>query len=150
MTEWIIIDGYNLLHRQGGGRDMAARREALLRLLEQAAGAMAPRVTLVFDGALHAALPAGGKTFVEVVFSEAGMSADAMIEKLVAAAPAPAGILVVTSDRLELEAVSANGAQVMSCGTFLEKLESERLQTSRHIQRMAARQRGPTLGEFFP
>lgn len=150
MPDWIIIDGYNLLHRQGGGKDIAALRSALLRLLEQSAGAMAPRITLVFDGTMRSAMPETGKTFVETAFSPAGMSADALIEAMVAAAPRPAGILVVTSDRLILEAAAAAGANVMSCSIFLNTLNDARENTAGHIRRLAARSRGPTLGEFFP
>ena len=150
MTKWIIIDGYNLLYCQGGGNDMPARRLALIRLLEQSAGTLAPRITLVFDGALHSSMIEPSKTFVEETFTPAGMSADATIEAMIAADPCPSNILVVTSDHMIADAAAATGADTMSCNAFLNTLDDAHKNISSHIMRLAARSRGPCLGEFFP
>ena len=79
MTKWLIIDGYNLIHRTGdrqpgshqpgncrdgaptlrlGGRvreggvprDLAGKRRRLIQLLEKTVGILAERITVVFDG----------------------------------------------------------------------------------------------------
>ncbi|MGI6086530.1 MAG: NYN domain-containing protein [Kiritimatiellia bacterium] len=150
MTKWIIIDGYNLLYRQDGGNDIAARRSALIRLLEQSAGTLTPRITLVFDGALHSAMIEPCKTFVEETFTPAGMSADATIEAMITADPCPSNILVVTSDRMIADAAAAVGTETMSCSAFLNTLDDAHKNISSHIMRLAASSRGPSLGEFFP
>jgi len=61
MTKWLIIDGYNLIHRTGdylsgvpmfraGGvpRDLAGKRRRLIQLLEKTVGILAERITVVF------------------------------------------------------------------------------------------------------
>ena len=53
--EWLIIDGYNVLHTQPQlvalmRSDMEQARHQLVRHIETAALAMADQVTLVFDG----------------------------------------------------------------------------------------------------
>lgn len=124
--EHILIDGHSLLHRMPAcaaahraGRLYEARRR-LVQRLEQVAGAIGGRVTVVFDGRAD-----GGPSIeesggpVDVIFSPARLSADAVIERRVAADARPARILVVTSDRLERETVDAAGADTMSCGDFL-------------------------------
>ena len=55
-AEWIIVDGNNLLHHDpavvsaDGAMDFASARWALARRLDQLAGEMGARITLVFDG----------------------------------------------------------------------------------------------------
>ena len=53
--EWLIIDGYNVLHTQPQlvalmRSDMEQARHQLVRQIEAATLAMADQVTLVFDG----------------------------------------------------------------------------------------------------
>ncbi|MFH1477327.1 MAG: NYN domain-containing protein [Verrucomicrobiota bacterium] len=70
MTKWLIIDGYNLIHRTGDyrsgvptlraypssarevgePRDLAGKRRRLIQLLEKTVGILAERITVVFDG----------------------------------------------------------------------------------------------------
>ena len=124
--EHILVDGHSLLHRMPAcaaahraGRLYEARRR-LVERLERVAGAIGGQVTVVFDGRADggpSVEESGGP--VEVVFSPARLSADAVIERRVAAAARPGQILVVTSDRLERETVDAAGADTMSCGDFL-------------------------------
>jgi len=150
MHDWIIIDGYNLLHRQAADGDLAARRHTLLRRMEQAVGALARRISIVFDGRAPGPAPVEAAAGVEVIFSPPGRTADEVIEKMVRAAAQPAQILVVASDRLEVEAAAASGAATMSCRVFLDHLAAQHESTRDRLVRLARRGRAPTLGDFFP
>lgn len=162
MKKWLIIDGYNLIYRLPPGlpnlpADLAGKRRFLLRMLEETAGALAERVTVVFDGARVPAAErgAGGgdapaSAPVEIVFSPPDQTADAVIERLVCGAPRPEEIAVVTSDRPESDTINAAGAETISCAIFLDRLESARRRLGESIARQTARAPGFTLGDRFP
>ena len=147
MTKWLIIDGYNLIHRigdylsgvpmfQAGGvpRDLAGKRRRLIQLLEKTVGILAERITVVFDGrsgggparsVTHSV--AGGpdeqeSLVVEVLFSPRDKTADTVIEQLVFQAGPAGKVVVVTSDRLERETTEAAGAETKACSVFLDQL----------------------------
>jgi uncharacterized protein len=154
-TRWILIDGYSLIHRQGTpgerpGNLMAARRR-LIRNLEEIAGSLAERITVVFDGAGSPNSKGEGyeSAAIEVLFSPSDKTADTLIERMVQEAPDSTGIMVVTSDRLERETTGAAGADTMSCGNFLEWCK----RTRRELSRQAGghgNKFGSWLGDYFP
>lgn len=151
MYTWIIIDGYNLLHRQPGRGDIESRRHRLLESLARDAAAMAPRVTVVFDGRAPAASRRPHAHGLEVIYSPAGRTADEIIERLAGGAARPETVLVVTSDRTETITAAASGAGTMSCRAFMEQLAAGSARTSDRIARLTARgPGGARLGDFFP
>ncbi|OQW96995.1 MAG: hypothetical protein BWK77_02980 [Verrucomicrobia bacterium A1] len=154
---WVLIDGYNLVHRDAaaaaglrGGRLFEARRR-LVRRLENIAPQLGGRVTVVFDGCETGGpdpeMPAGP---VEVVFSPAHVSADTWIERTAHLHAARAPMLVVTSDRLERDAVTAAGADTMGCGDFLDLCRRIEETLTRSIRRPASPAARRTLGDLFP
>lgn len=153
-AHWIIVDGYSLLHRRGkpGARpgDLLTARQHLIRNLEEVAGALAERITVVFDGTGKGGREGYEASSIDIVFSPADKTADTLIERMVHEAGDPAGILIVSSDRLERETTAAAGADTMSCGDFLDLCE----RTRSELSRQAGRRRGQTpdskLGDFFP
>ncbi len=150
---WIIIDGYSLLFRlpaatPSPGGELARRR--LIVLLEKAAGLLANRITVVFDGRGCAPDAPPDSPAVEVLYSPAHQTADTVIERMVSAAPDRRGILVVTSDRAERHTVEAAGAATMSCGDFLEQCNRAVAQLERLLRQRPRKDRGATLGDFFP
>ncbi len=150
---WLIVDGYSLLHRDpefAGQIDgnLQTARDRLIRKLEKTATAMAERVTVVFDGRA-AGRDDAGTSPLEIIFSPAHRTADTVIERLVNEQGNPNGIMVVTSDRLERETVTATGAEVMSCASFLEVQVSNRAQI-RDKLKTQSRAGKPTLGDIFP
>ena len=153
-ARWIIIDGYSLLHRRGkpGERpgNLLTARQHLVRKLEEVAGALAERITVVFDGTGRGGREGYESSSIDVVFSPSDKTADTIIERMVHEAGDPAGILIVTSDRLERETTAAAGADTMSCGDFLDLCERTRSDLSR--QGGAGRGKNPNskLGDFFP
>jgi predicted RNA-binding protein with PIN domain len=156
MKKWLIVDGYNLMYQMPRPRpdppaDLAGRRQRLLRLLDELAGTLAERVTVVFDGARAADQGAAPESpHVEIVFSPPDKTADTVIEQLVCGAKAPGEICVVTSDRPELDNITAAGAEAVSCAAFLEQLEQARERLEWQLARRKDRAPGFTLGDRFP
>lgn len=149
----LIIDGYNLLHQdealRGHRHDLQTARQRLVRRVERAAPEMAPRITVVFDGRERGVDPSLVAPHLNVVFSPARLTADGLIERMVAESKKPQRILVVTSDRVEEQVVSSAGARVMSCLTFISRCDAA--EGAPVSQRGASGgSQGATLGDFFP
>ncbi|MBU0679307.1 MAG: NYN domain-containing protein [Verrucomicrobia bacterium] len=152
---WLIIDGYSLLHRHPQlahllGSNLSLARQRLLREMEELAGTIAERLTLVFDGR-QAGGPDNefGSQLVEVHFSPSNMTADTVIERFVTESDNPDAITVITSDRDERVTVSAAGAHTMSCTDFLEDCAARRKSSAKRRIRQKPPE-GPTLADFFP
>ena len=152
-AQWIIVDGYSLLHRQAkpGKRpsELLMARQQLVRRLEEVVGSLAARITVVFDGTARGGREGYEASSIDVVFSPSHQTADTVIERMVHDAGKAAGILVVTSDRLERETTAAAGADTMSCGDFLDLCERTRSRLSRHTS-VHQKKPGAQLGDFFP
>ncbi|MCS7091425.1 MAG: NYN domain-containing protein [Limisphaera sp.] len=138
-----MIDGYSLLHQwpelaAGQPRHSAPAREALIRVLTHYQDITGTPVTVFFDARQRRGPPPppAGQEAIEVLFSEPGQTADAMIER-VAARLAPLGeVLVVTEDLLERQTVEAFGAWTWSCSEFMQhaqKLLAEHQQELRRL-----------------
>ncbi len=145
----LIIDGYNLLHQDpaldGHRTDLQTARQRLIRRIERMAADLAPRITVVFDGREKGCDAAFDAPHLAVLFSPANRTADAVIERMVAASKYPEKICVVTSDRVEEQVVSSAGAAVLSCAAFLSRCDSAAPPRPRRGGADA-----PTLGDFFP
>jgi len=150
---WLIIDGYNLLHQDealdGRRDDLQTARQRLVRRIERAAPEMAPRISVVFDGREGGRDASFDAPHLEVLFSPANRTADAVIERMVAEAKKPEKILVVTSDRIEEQIVSAAGASVLSCMEFTSRCNAaEGSPAPKNIGKTGGS--GAKLGDFFP
>ena len=147
--DWLIIDGYNLMHQDGAleGRrdDLPTARQRLVRRIEQAASGMAHKITVVFDGREGGRDIALDAPNLEVLFSPSNRTADGLIEQMVHDAKMPERILVVTSDWIEQRLVSVFGASVISCREFLLRCE-----TPASVPKKQKPSKGSTLGDFFP
>ena len=105
----ILVDGYSLLHgwpelAEGSPRHSEAARDALVEMLTQYQDACGTPVTIFFDGrGARRTKPKNnsGKS-VEVLFSNAGQTADDLIERA---------------------AVSGFGGSVASCGNFIAMIQ---------------------------
>ena len=152
-TDWLIIDGYSLIHRDPDLQSFiphrfSEARTRLVRKLETASGVDANRITVVFDGQSGGVSYEQGTTAIEVYFSPSHATADTIIEQWVASRPEDQDIMVVTSDRLERETVTAAGAQCMSCAAFLDELSGQRMTLNRSLSKK--RPKAFTLGDSFP
>jgi predicted RNA-binding protein with PIN domain len=171
MIEWLIIDGYNLIHRTGHcrigdrssgdrtdwlPRDLDGKRRRLVQMLEKTVGILAERITVVFDGHSGDGPDEQESSIVEVLFSPRDKTADTVIEQLVfqtglAGKSAIAGrIVVVTSDRLERETTEGAGAETMACSVFLDRLNETLVRIEQALRSRPASQRPATpLGNPF-
>ncbi|HEY5653018.1 MAG TPA: NYN domain-containing protein [Pontiella sp.] len=151
--DWLIIDGYNLLHQVNEiagllRSDIQLARHRLVRKIEKTAHRMASKTTIVFDGREAGLDVALTSNHMEIYFSPAGLSADTIIERLVSRYNHPENMLVVTSDRAEANAVLSDGAQVMSIQDFLDQCCIDERKTV-SLQTPHPREQ-PKLGDIFP
>lgn len=117
----LLVDGSNLVHawpelRGLAKRDRDSARAQLVRRLAAIHDVERIRVTIVFDGRgddLVVERPSAQPTF-SVVFTPSSLSADDVIEQMVANAVSAGDCLVATDDRAERETISAAGAVAIS------------------------------------
>ena len=145
----ILVDGYNLLghiqqqghfrYYQGIGllhswpelaeglpRHSEAARDALVEMLTHYQDACGTPVTIFFDGrGARRTKPknTSGKS-VEVLFSNAGQTADDLIERAAVRFQPYGEVLVVTDDFAERDTVSGFGGSVASCGNFIAMIQN--------------------------
>ncbi|MEN7972273.1 MAG: NYN domain-containing protein [Verrucomicrobiota bacterium] len=150
--EWLIIDGYNLLHQAEElarllRTDIQGARHRLVRMVEETAHNMARQIAIVFDGRETGSDTALTSKYLEVLFSPANLSADTVIEQLVCKLPNPENSLVVTSDHAEHDTVSSAGAQTMSSEEFMARCLADARKT---IPKRTPPGQEPKLGDLFP
>jgi predicted RNA-binding protein with PIN domain len=116
-----LVDGYNVIRCDQSlaaheTESLEAGRDALCRLLADAARTSGDQFTVVFDGARG-----GGATFagrgVRVLFSRAPERADHVLVRM-----AGAGIAVVTNDRELRQTVARTGAVAVSADEFVARI----------------------------
>ena len=127
----ILVDGYSLLHNwpelaEGAPRHSETARDALVEMLAQYQDACGTPVTVFFDGrGARRTKPknTAGKS-VEVLFSNAGQTADDLIERAAHRFQDYGEVLVVTDDFAERDTVSGFGGSVASCGNFIALIQN--------------------------
>jgi uncharacterized protein len=126
----ILVDGYSLLHSwpelaPGKARYSPAARTELIRMVTQYHDASGVPVTIVFDGTtgLASADEPPSTPEVEILYSQAGQSADQMIERAAHRLRAYGEVLVVTDDRAERDTAESVGALTSSCLNFIRTIE---------------------------
>ena len=150
--EWLIIDGYNVLHQVEElakllRTDLQGARHRLVRMIEETAHNMAKQTTIVFDGREVGSDAALSSKYLEVLFSPGNFSADTVVERLVCKLPNPGKSLVVTSDHAEHDTVSSAGAQTMSSEEFMDRCKRE---SKKKISKRTPPGQEPKLGDVFP
>ena len=127
----ILIDGYSLLHQwrevaPGRPRHSAAAREELIARLTQYQDVTGTPITVFFDGSgrrLGTRL-AASEGELEVLYSRAGQTADAMIERAAHRFQPYGEVLAVTDDLAERETVISLGGLASSCMSFIETVRN--------------------------
>jgi predicted RNA-binding protein with PIN domain len=108
----LIVDGYNVTKTGYPQLTLAEQRDRLVRELASLAARTGAEVTVVFDGAA-VQVPQARFRGVRVLYSPAGITADEVIRRLVAAEPTGRVLLVVTADREIITAVVRSGARTV-------------------------------------
>jgi len=95
---------------------VAAARQALVDAVRVISDIDDVEITVVFDGRAPFTETEvnGSDSAVRVLFAPAGLTADGVIERLVAADSSSHPCLVATADRMERETVIAAGAECVS------------------------------------
>jgi predicted RNA-binding protein with PIN domain len=132
MALHFILDGYNIIKSDAAGvltqGSLEEQRKRLVTLLNTARpqGSSRNCLTVVFDGPFES--PYFGGSFpryqdgdVEIIFSE-GDTADERIERLVAAHPRPADIVVVTDDKGLRRMLGGSGVKFMAVAELSRRL----------------------------
>jgi len=128
----ILIDGYNLIHASRGtdfdwtNLPLEDQRKALLDFLLTRRRPGREKITVVFDGSSGIYPRDAHVHGIDIVFSEAGVTADTVICDIVASSPNPRAYLVVSDDRGIRTSVLAAGAKVVATRSFLVRAEEER------------------------
>jgi predicted RNA-binding protein with PIN domain len=118
----VLVDGYNVTKHPMGfpDRSLEDQRTLLLDLCRRLARRFGAELTVVFDGGtvgpIPTRLPLGP---VEVVFTDAGRSADDEIVARALAAPSDRPVVVVTSDNELRARVTALGATIVRSPALL-------------------------------
>lgn len=113
----LVVDGYNIIHRiESLHRILAESQEAAVESLVAMARAIHDedgiRVTVVFDGRekqTQIEYPCGRQSFA-VVYAPRHLTADGVIERMLARAKQPEQITVASRDNMIREAAAARGA----------------------------------------
>lgn len=115
-ARYLVVDGHSVIFQRPDLRDLHGRntrmaRQKLQDELARLHDTSPWRVTLVYDGKQGTTDPVEtGK--MAVIYSKAGQTADSIIERLVASAPKPHQVHVVTADHAEALMVESTGAVV--------------------------------------
>jgi len=125
----ILVDGYSLLYSwpelaPGHPRYSEQAREALVQMLTSYHDVTGDPITVFFDGAgAPPNIPKNeSRGSIEVLFSGAGQTADAMIERVAHRFQAYGDVLVVTDDFAERATVGGFGGMVASCANFIRMM----------------------------
>lgn len=130
MTEYLIVDGYNIINSWPILVDLTkvsleAARDKLIEIMSNYQGFVGSKVIIVFDahyvkGSIEKHIYVNG---IEVVYTKEGESADHYIEKLVHHINNNNIIRVATSDWIEQQVVLAGGGVRISALELLKLVE---------------------------
>ena len=135
MSNTYFIDGYNVMYqcnelRPIALRDLEEARETLIEKVAVFCVTTASRVSLVFDGrAKHlpeVAPNVHNAAGMEILYSPANVSADAVIERLIYRAPNRLETVVVSNDRGLRDLCRGMGALTMDANHFLRSINEVR------------------------
>jgi uncharacterized protein len=127
-ARYLIVDGHSAIFgwpelEKLHGRRSSLAREALVKKLRDYQDYTGVRVVVVFDGSGSASTEDSEPHGVQIFYSRAGQTADAIIERLASKYAGKFNLVIATSDRLERETVSASGADCISIANLRALLE---------------------------
>ena len=129
--EYLIVDGHSVIFawpelRALHERRTSLARDALVRRLRDYQDWTGVRVVAVFDGKGAAVDASAEPGEIQIFYSRAGQTADAIVERLASKNAPRYRLLVATDDYLEQETASASGAECISSAGLRELLNEPR------------------------
>ena len=140
--EHLLIDGYNLIHQVAEWKrllkkDSEGARSQLANWVQHIHDTGEVQTTLVFDGKgpeITVDRPYKERTF-SYIYTPSGVTADTVIEQLVAKAKKVSRVVVATDDRMHQQTVLALGAQVMGKKDLESWVESCKFRLRRFLEK---------------
>ena len=143
------VDGYNFLLREEIPHALEQAREQFLLYLSERAALLGLSITVVFDASFKESLGARQHyRGVDILFTEAGETADEWILKKIASSSTARQSVVVTGDRQLRRLASMLSAKTESIAHFRQRLikapkEKKQISRKRHVaQRIEELQSG--------
>ncbi|MDQ2918647.1 MAG: NYN domain-containing protein [Verrucomicrobiota bacterium] len=129
--QYLIVDGHSVIFawpelRQLHERRTSLAREALVRRLRDYQDWTGVQVVVVFDGKGTTPNESSEPGEIQIFYSRAGQSADAIVERLASKYGERFKLLVATDDYLEQETATACGAECISAEGLRGLLDSAR------------------------
>ena len=133
---YLIVDGHSVIFAWTDLRKLHQRRsilarEALVQRLTQYQDATGVRVVVVFDGKGAQTSEETEPGGVQIFYSNAGQTADEIIERLAAIYASTHELTVVTDDHLEQQTVNTFGALAISTESLSELLKTAHTQSKK-------------------
>jgi len=142
MNEYIVVDGYNVIHAwpelaKLANENLEHARDKLVDILVNYAGFSGDRVVLVFDahsvkGDVERYIEVNG---VQIFYTREEETADSLIERLVGDIPKDGNIRVVTSDWEEQRVIFGRGAYRMTPKELMTRMREIGKENQRHLMR---------------
>lgn len=139
MKEFLIVDGYNIIHawpefdrlRESG---LEHARSKLVSILADYSPLSGQKILVVFDA--HQVKNAVGRTEVvdgvEVIYTQQGETADAVIERLAGTLSTEGTVYVATSDWAEQGIVFGRGAYRLTPGELRMQVKTIKQESEKH------------------
>lgn len=136
---YLIVDGHSVIFawpelRKLHGRRTGLAREELVKTLTAYQDASGVRVVAVFDGKGEKSNEDSSPGGIQIFYSAAGQTADAIVERLVAKYASRHEITVVTDDHMEQQTATSFGALVVSANGLRAWLDDAQSDLRRQIK----------------
>jgi uncharacterized protein len=127
-ARYLIVDGHSAIFgwpelQRLHARRTSLARDALVKKLRDYQDYTGVRVVVVFDGKGSSATEQSEPHSVQVFYSRAGQTADAIIERLAGKYAGKFDLTVATADLLEQETATAFGAECISIANLRAMIE---------------------------
>jgi len=136
---YLIVDGHSVIFAWPELRKLHTRRTELARnelvkILTEYQDASEVRVVAVFDGKGEKSNEATEPGGIQIFYSAAGQTADAIVERLVAKYASQHEITVATDDHMEQQTATSFGALVVSSAGLRPWLEDAQRDLARRLK----------------
>ncbi|RYD71582.1 MAG: hypothetical protein EOP84_24645 [Verrucomicrobiaceae bacterium] len=136
---YLLVDGHSVIFawpelRKLHARRMVLARDELVKILTEYQDSSGVRVVAVFDGKGVSNTEESQPGGIQVFYSAGKLSADSIIERLVAKYGKEHDMTVVTNDHMEQQTVITFGAQAISTDSLRDLLEDAAADLARRLK----------------